>query len=522
MLNKFFFAQNIMQGEPPLGNVVFTVKEWFLDPEDDFTDTEIGALEGITVKIIGQTEKVTDVNGQAGFNLANGTYTYQVYEMDSQLTTVQGEITVSGTLAVDVKLYECLYTPTEVQELIDDDSYVPVATSTELDDLRNTGSRTMGAGTIWAGTYTTGTDKKYIQTKNIHYNDNFSVIVSTGITYNGNMLVIEGLNINSGACWIGTSDASSCTLRNIIFVKCTTIQESLVTARAQSTNGIDVIENIELYDCHSTTAATNGSLLFFRPGNNSTINNIKAVDCSVISTTASNRAIIIASNLVNSPVVQNIECVGCYVQGVNNLSIVYGSDNVISNLTNIKVMGCGINGAANIGMIASVVRQTSQITKCYAINSTITTSNTTTGGLVGQLFQHTGLMLNCHADVTINGSGTYIGGLVGWQRSSGERIKNCYSIGHVNITPASTIGGLVGANAGAITNSYYDTQTSGQSDTGKGLPRTTAQMKAGTASSFILPDGTTDPDNLAANAMYTSWDTAIWDFLTTNDYPILR
>jgi hypothetical protein len=148
MLNKFFFAQNRMQGEPPLGNVVFTVKEWFLDPEDDFIDTEIGALQGITVKIIGQTEKVTNVNGQVGFNLANGTYTYQVYEMDSQLTTVQGEITVSGTLAVDVKLYECLYTPTEVQELIDDDSYVPVATATELNDLRNTGSRTMGAGTI--------------------------------------------------------------------------------------------------------------------------------------------------------------------------------------------------------------------------------------------------------------------------------------------------------------------------------------------------------------------------------------
>jgi hypothetical protein len=60
------------------------------------------------------------------------------------------------------------------------------------------------------------------------------------------------------------------------------------------------------------------------------------------------------------------------------------------------------------------------------------------------------------------------------------------------------------------------------SDTGKGLPRTTAQMKYGTASSFINSDGTTDATEDPANAMYTAWSTDIWDFLTTADYPELK
>jgi hypothetical protein len=47
-------------------------------------------------------------------------------------------------------------------------------------------------------------------------------------------------------------------------------------------------------------------------------------------------------------------------------------------------------------------------------------------------------------------------------------------------------------------------------------------MKYGTASSFINPDGSTDATEDPANAMYTSWDTDIWDFLTTADYPVLK
>jgi len=48
------------------------------------------------------------------------------------------------------------------------------------------------------------------------------------------------------------------------------------------------------------------------------------------------------------------------------------------------------------------------------------------------------------------------------------------------VTGAITVGGLVGVNSGTVTSSYYDSETSGQSDTGKGDPKTTAEMKSQT------------------------------------------
>ncbi|MCL2846012.1 MAG: hypothetical protein FWE23_11300, partial [Chitinivibrionia bacterium] len=67
------------------------------------------------------------------------------------------------------------------------------------------------------------------------------------------------------------------------------------------------------------------------------------------------------------------------------------------------------------------------------------------------------------------------GGVVG--RNFGT-VENGYSDGLVIGSP-SNIGGLVGTNSGGtITNSFFDSQRSGQSDNdGRGIPRTTAQMR---------------------------------------------
>ena len=67
-----------------------------------------------------------------------------------------------------------------------------------------------------------------------------------------------------------------------------------------------------------------------------------------------------------------------------------------------------------------------------------------------------------------------------------------------------------------MTDSFYDNTTSGQSDTGKGTGKTTAQMKT----------GATFTDNSSID-LNTSWDfTSIWNIDTSgtiNDgYPYLR
>ena len=105
------------------------------------------------------------------------------------------------------------------------------------------------------------------------------------------------------------------------------------------------------------------------------------------------------------------------------------------------------------------------------------------------------------------GTGTHTGGLVGFIAQS--TILNSYSTGSVYTTYDNTgSGGLVGnESATTVQNSFYDATTSGQSDTGKGTGKTTAEMKT--------------------EATFTNWDfDTIWDIDTSgtiNDaYPYLR
>ena len=58
-------------------------------------------------------------------------------------------------------------------------------------------------------------------------------------------------------------------------------------------------------------------------------------------------------------------------------------------------------------------------------------------------------------------------------------VRNSYAVGKV--TAYEDSGGLVGTTKdGLIVGSYYDKQTSGQNDLGKGVPRSTSEMKKAT------------------------------------------
>src|SRR6056297_2236856 len=55
-----------------------------------------------------------------------------------------------------------LYTESEANTMITTQDYIPVASASELNTLRNNTTQKMGAGTRWEDDYTTGLDKKYI------------------------------------------------------------------------------------------------------------------------------------------------------------------------------------------------------------------------------------------------------------------------------------------------------------------------------------------------------------------------
>lgn len=85
----------------------------------------------------------------------------------------------------------------------------------------------------------------------------------------------------------------------------------------------------------------------------------------------------------------------------------------------------------------------------------------------------------------------------------GSILRRCTAGGDISGT-GNNVGGLVGQNdGGAVTGSYWDMDTSGQSTSDGGTGRTTAQMKQ--------------------QATFSGWDfTTIWGIFESKTYPLLR
>ncbi len=142
-----------------------------------------------------------------------------------------------------------------------------------------------------------------------------------------------------------------------------------------------------------------------------------------------------------------------------------------ATITNCYVQGGSVSGAMNIGGL--VGNNNGTITNSYSMSSVSGDNNV--GGLVGS---NGGTISNCYATSSTSG-GNAVGGLVG---SNGGTITNCYST--ASVSGASYLGGLLGYNRqGETANSFWDIETSGQSTSAGGTPKTTAEMK--TASTFI-------------------------------------
>jgi hypothetical protein len=174
-----------------------------------------------------------------------------------------------------------------------------------------------------------------------------------------------------------------------------------------------------------------------------------------------------------------------------------GTSEKTAMLKNIILVDLNITGDNQVGGLAGI-NQHCTIENSYA--SGTVTGKQQVGGLVGG---NEGTITNSHANVVVTGSSNCVGGLVGISNNtivnsyaSGtvtgndyvgglvgyniSVIKNCHAIGPVTVSVTVTpkVGGLVGDNDnGTVDNCYYDSETTGQSDVGKGVPKTTAEMK---------------------------------------------
>ena len=143
---------------------------------------------------------------------------------------------------------------------------------------------------------------------------------------------------------------------------------------------------------------------------------------------------------------------------------------------------------------------TGSVEQSYATVS-VTAEKEQAGGLVGR---NEGSVENCYATGSVIAKDEQAGGLVGRNDGAGASVTRCYSTG--SVSGGEQIGGLVGTNdKGSVSNSFWDTQTSGRTTSSGGTGKTTAQMK--TRSTFT-------------NAGWTF--PHVWWMMDTKTYPRLH
>jgi hypothetical protein len=173
------------------------------------------------------------------------------------------------------------------------------------------------------------------------------------------------------------------------------------------------------------------------------------------------------------------------------------------------------------------------VSNSYSIDSV--SGHNRVGGLVGQSYD--GTISNSHSTGSVTGIED-VGGLVGWHAdvvrnsysscnvTGGEdvgglvgdnyipsTISNSYSTGIV--TGTSNVGGLVGDNGGTVSNSFWDTETSGQATSDGGTGKNTEEMQDISTFSGATWDIIAVADSETRNSSY------MWNIVDDETYPFL-
>ena len=185
------------------------------------------------------------------------------------------------------------------------------------------------------------------------------------------------------------------------------------------------------------------------------------------------------------------------VAGSNNVGGLAGSNAGFLNTSHTNV---SVTGGAQVGGLVGA-NFDHVVYKSYAMGPVDGSSRV--GGLVGSNYR---TITSSYATGPVTGD-SKIGGLVGYNENDGDKtiITTSYATGTVRGTNA--VGGLVGDNNASVSDSYWDTEATGQSTSpGGAVGLTTAKMT-----------GTT-----ARNSMSALDFEATWDVVTSPDgYPTL-
>ena len=130
------------------------------------------------------------------------------------------------------------------------------------------------------------------------------------------------------------------------------------------------------------------------------------------------------------------------------------------------------------------------------------------GGLIGYATQIS--VTSSYATTTVRGA-EQVAGLIGFAEGS---IRNSYATGNTWYPTSTAWDGLKGSGGGLVgaqerftsSDSYWDTQSTGQSGSAAGVGKTTVELQTPTSNTGI----------------YANWDQNRWDFGTPRQYPALK
>ena len=188
----------------------------------------------------------------------------------------------------------------------------------------------------------------------------------------------------------------------------------------------------------------------------------------------------------------------------------FGSVDDGALVENLGVTSADVTGSRSVGIIAGEIR--GEVRESYVTGS-ISGNDVGAGGITGYNY---GTVSNTFSRANVDGN-DYVGGLAG---ANYVTIEESYSTGSVSGS-TSDVGGLVGLENAATSDSYWDTVTSGQSSSPAGTGLTTSQMTYPDAESNMAFDfsGIWFRDKKSSNGGYPFPQVFCGSSFSCNDEP---
>ena len=258
-----------------------------------------------------------------------------------------------------------------------------------------------------------------------------------------------------------------------------------VTSMGNAVGGLVGLNKSSIDNSYTTGAVSGASYVGGLAGQNyGSVTNSYAT-AAVTATTS------IAGGLVgenNGGSIANSYATGAVTSVGDNVGGLVGSNLVGSAISNSYATG-NVSGGFNVGGLLG--KNSGTVANSYA-SGAVSGSNYV-GGLVGSNYGttavvNTGVINTSYATGSVTGT-LDVGGLVG-DNNKGA-ITNAYATGLVTGT---TAGGFAGINSGTISNSFWDTTTSGQLTSAGGVGMATADMHtAANFTSATVANGSVNP-----------------------------